>query len=297
MPFLELIADASAGLAFIIVLMLIAGRRDNASLCLRGAVVYLKLALLCWPAGLLAYALSYFGQVWHYGNALGGMLAPLLAPAGRPWLTAFLAWTAAGACMGCALWALAGKNPEPPGNRYAIIYVRRPLWGCILASLCFYASLCLANWPFAGLPSGLSMDKAAMLILRHNLHKYIMDFCPAGAFALVATIFMIAGEPARRWTLAIRWPAIWAAAGALPSILQNWGVLLGLGAGGRLQGAMAQGLWIPSLGLGCLAMAAFVWGWIIWKPDSWRNWGLAAFGLLLLKTASPLLAALMLTSV
>lgn len=283
---LNLFSQAAAGLPLIACLSLIAARRQDPLFCIWGAYRLLNLCSLLAICGLLYFGGSFWAQVALFDSSLAQKLSALFQPGGLPWTYSLIAWLAGWlfAMSACARLAwLLTKTQANPDN---LSFLRLPITLCLLAAFCFCASFFLINWPFAGLPENMEWDRAFMAIARHALHQYFMALCPAGALALLAAIRWTNGLNRERLNLSIRWLAAWACAGCLPTIIQNWGRIIGLGASGYLPMAMQQGFWAQLSGLICITLALAAWVFAIWRPKIWRPLAMAGFCLLLLKTVS-----------
>lgn len=291
---LQLAGSASLTLPLIAALTLIAGRRANASLCLWGAQRILTATLLLALAVPIHILASYFLQVASFGNSFAQMLAPLFQPAGLPWSSACLAWLCSATFTTASLFFL--PKISPSSDKYPVRYVSIPLALSLAAAFCFYLSLALLSMPFAGLPQGLTLAGILPAIFRQAMHQYFICFCPAGAIML-AWVWLRLPHLQNKFAepdlaLIYRWFAVWALAGSLPSILQNWGIVLGLGLSGRLAGSLYQGLWVQTLALILLTAALFLWIFLIYKPFKWRLLPLLAFLLFCLSRTIPALARL-----
>lgn len=284
-----LLYKAASALPLIALLSLIAGRRGNAAFSLWGGEKLISLALRLSPAIPLYILAAYLGVLLPIHSGVANLWKPLLHDAG-------MAYSSSLAVSLCGIVALLFARNRVTvairrlnGERYAISFIRSPLIFCFLAFFFLFLTFVLINWPFAGLPEGLDMDRAAMAVLRNGLRHYFMAFCPAGAVALLYCMHVFSQDPASeaRMKRGIRWCAAWAAAGYLPWSLQNWGITLGLGWRGGLQGAAATAIIAQTLALTAISLAIFCWLCIfIWQYKP-KILGWVAFVLLFLKDILP----------
>lgn len=286
---MALLAGAGASLPFIACLTLVAGRRGNGLFCLWGGYRLLYCALILASFGPVWIIGSYLADVAGYGTSVAQKLAPLFHNAGLPWSGSCMAWLAGWLAMALACTLLRRELAAFQGDSYRLAYVKMPLAGCLAACGLFIASYILINWPFAGLPADLSWERASQAIIRHAIRQYYMNFCSAGAFALIAALYACRNVPTEQKITAVRWLGVWAAGGCLPGLVQSWGILMGLGASGRLAGTLSQGLWGQTAGLALLTIAFFCWCLLVWRPRFWRLCSLAGAALLLLRTCAPFL--------
>lgn len=222
------------------------------------------LSLLCWLAAMACVA--------------GGSVA--LARARR---AAGAAGTAGTACA-----AAAGPCRGRPGTRPALAGglagLRIPLALLLAGALCFFAALACRDWPFAGLPPGMDPGRAAAAVLRHATRLWFTTLAAGGAAALaLAALALRRGRRLRpdacagrngataatRAPLAaansperagiIRWCALWAAIGYLPSVLERWGLALGLWLRPAASGPGMQPVSAQVLCLVLLSMAIACW--------------------------------------
>ena len=264
-----LFASAAASLPLIACLTLIAGRRGNSLLCLWGGYHLLHFCLMLATVGPLWIMGSYVADVAQFGSSIAQKLEPLIHEAGLPWSCSCAAWVI-GWLLAAITCALVRRDLELfNGDRYRIAYIKLPLIGCLAACLLFFASFVLINWPFAGLPQGLSWDRAVSAIIRHAMRQYFVSFSSAGALALVAALYWLRGMDSQQEWLSVRWLGVWASGGCLPGLLQNWGTMLGLGARGGLPGALAQGMWSNISVLGFYTAARACWCLLVWRPKYW----------------------------
>lgn len=288
---LNFLASAAMSLPLIVALGLIIGRRGHAAFCVMGSRKLLGLAIGLALCGFFHIPASYLAIVLPYG-AQNGIFSALSQPAGYPWLFAGLCWLLALPPLYAASNILRGMHVRNADDRYDFTYIRLPFLFCAFASGLFFASLILENWPFAGLPEGMEMERAAMAIMRNGLRKFFMSFSPAGAISLLYAThyFQQKSDPANDVRIAsFRWFCFWALAGSLPSLLTGWGLFLGAWA--RSGGFLAhQGIASPVLFmLFFQTLAATLWIWIMFKPNWVGIKSMLAFLFLLLKDMMPIL--------
>lgn len=261
---LTLGASAASAMPIIIALTLATGRRGNADLSARGA-----LALTRCAAGL-----AFLGPLIVVGKVLAllaGVRAPehlldgisLWMPAMLPYTTSVVAWLAGIACLlGYLVVNKAAAQPLPvagqsnwqPGQ----IGLRVGL--ALLAALCFFMAQVLPNWPFSGLPQGLSMGDVAVAVLSSTVHDYFTAFTPAGCVALLVLAFKTGSASAALSPgdeqLAARWCALWAMVGFIPRCLDRWGLVIGIS---LRQGPLPMGVAEQAISLVPTTLAIACW--------------------------------------
>lgn len=288
----SILCAGATALPLITALGLIVGRRGNGAFCLLGSSHLLTLCAGMGITGIFYFPLRYLADIAGFEIA-GSRWGLLATPAGYSYWCAALAWILA---LACVLWAcrqLRALRAHLPlaGDKYRFSFIRWPFAFLLLGCVFYLLSLCLENWPFAGLPEGLGWDRAIMAILRHALRQYFMDFCPAGAIALLFAPYWLATDNfssfGREKTYAIRWLALWAFIGCLPYSLQLWGIMLGLGLRGNPAGNMPLGLDLQLASLSCLTLGIACWGFTLLAKSSprWLAW--AGFGCLILRDSAP----------
>ncbi len=290
-------ANAAATLPFMAALTLILGRRGHAAFCLRGAGALAGLALwlaAAWPVLVLGDALVRLSLT---GDApLMTRLMALLEPAGLGISASVAAWLAGTALVWSGRRACAAARAAlPPGaDSYRVPAVGMPLAALLAGSFCARAAFALRDWPFAGLPPGMDLWRAAAAVGKHACRSYFMAFASGGALGL-----LLAARAARRRPAppsvaesagAVRWCALWAAVGYLPSCLEHWGLALGLLLRGDAGPLLHGGHWplillqFTTLALLTLAMAA--WMLLLFARDPLRRLPLAWAGAALLFLAA-----------
>ena len=180
----------------IIALTLATGRRGNAALCAAGAHTLARCAA----------ALALLGPLLAVGSVLA-LLASLRGPAHMldgisPWMPAMLpystsvvAWLAGIACLiGYLVADRAAAQPQPSAGQNCWQPGQVGLRVCLalLAALCFFVAQVLPNWPFSGLPQGLTMTDVVLVVLSTSVHDYFTAFAPAGSVALLVLAVLIA---------------------------------------------------------------------------------------------------------
>lgn len=261
---LTLGASAASAMPIIIALTLATGRRGNADLSARGAHALTRCA-----AGL-----AFLGPLIVVGKVLAllaGVRAPehlldgisLWMPAMLPYTTSVVAWLAGIACLlGYLVVNKAAAQPLPvagqsnwqPGQ----IGLRVGL--ALLAALCFFMAQVLPNWPFSGLPQGLSMGDVAVAVLSSTVHDYFTAFTPAGCVALLVLAFKTGSASAALSPgdeqLAARWCALWAMVGFIPRCLDRWGLVIGIS---LRQGPLPMGVAEQAISLVPTTLAIACW--------------------------------------
>lgn len=286
-----LLSGASA-MPFLIALGLIIGRRGHAYFCLLGSRKISRLAIgLAW-AGIFYFPLNYLAVVLPYGFNKS-ILSSILLPQGRPWLVATLCCFAGIFSLYLATATLKGLRLPPGDDRYQFRFIRNIFLLYSLSSLAFLIALFMEHWPFAGLPEGMSVERAAMAIARNSLRRFFQAFSPAGAFALLYAAWIFAQPALKKFSheksAALRWFAFWAVAGAAPNLFISWALQL-LSRGRTAAPGLGGMPVLPGLLFQTLAIA--IWVWVIWRPakSSWRL--VLAFILTLFSSYWPLLVRL-----
>lgn len=279
------VANAAATLPFMAALTLILGRRGHAAACLRGAGALAGLALwlsAAWPILTLGDA---FVRLSRTGDAPAATrLMALFEPAGLGISTSVAVWLVGAALVwfGRRTCAAAAAALPPGADSYRLQAIGLPLVLLLAAAACALAAFALRDWPFAGLPAGMDMARAAAAVGKHACRSYFTALASGGAFGL-----LLAARAARRNGCAsrppaagaqrpsaplsvaeaegaVRWCALWAAAGYLPSCLEHWGLALGLLLRGNAGPLLHGGHWplillqFTTLALLTLAMTAWL---------------------------------------
>lgn len=277
------VANAAATLPFMAALTLILGRRGHAAVCLRGARALAGLALwlsAAWPVLVLGDALVRLSLTGDAPPTTRLMV--FFEPAGLGISASVAVWLAG------ALLVLSGRRAcaaaaaaLPPGaDSYRLPAVGTPLALLLAGALCALAAFALRHWPFAGPPAGMDIWRAAAAVGKHACRSYFMALASGGALGL-----LLAARAARRGGVsrrpdadarnlpappsaaeaggAVRWCALWAAVGYLPSCLEHWGLTLGLLLrGDAVPLAHSDHYWalvqVVTLALLTLAMAAWM---------------------------------------
>lgn len=296
---LGIAANAAAALPFMAALALILGRRGHAAFCLAGAAALAGLGLwfsAAWPALVIGDALVELSRVPDV--PLTRRLAAFFTPAGAGLSLSVALWCAGIVCAWLGRRACLHKASAPPAGRdnSSSRAIRLPLMALFGACACALAAFALRNWPFGGLPPGMDFTRAAGAVLKHACRAYFTAFSSGGAVGL-----MLAALVARRGWLgrplpaaeaagAVRWCAVWAVAGAVPQLLERWGVALGLwlrgGAGLPAEGHAAL---FQLVALGLLTLAVAAWGALLAARAPQGRLALAPVGLalLLLSASAP----------
>ena len=261
---LTLGASAASAMPVIIALTLATGRRGNAGLSALGAHTLARCAAgLAFLGPLLAVGgvLALLASVRGPQNMLDG-ISPWM-PAMLPYTTSVVAWLAGITCLLGYLVAdraaakpqsKAGQNSWQPGQ----IGLRVGL--ALLAALCFFMAQVMPNWPFSGLPQGLTMVDVALAILSSTLHDYFTALAPAGCVALLVLAFKTgfgsAALSADDEQRAARWCALWAMVGFIPRCIDRWGLVIGLS---MRSGPLPQGVAEQAMGLVPTTIAIACW--------------------------------------
>ena len=296
---LGLAANATATLPFMAALALILGRRGHAAFCLAGAAALAGTGLAlsaAWPVLVAGDALVQLSQVAD--APLARRLAAFFTPAGAGISLSVALWCAGLGCAWLGRRACLHKAAAlPPGaDSYSARAMRLPLAALLAAGACALAAFALRNWPFAGLPPGLDVWRAAAAILKHACRAYFTAFTSGGAIGL-----LLAAHVARRgWNGrplsdaeaagGLRWCAVWAVAGSVPQLLERWGLALGLWLrGGAGMPAEAHAALFQLAALAPLTLAVAAWAAVLVARAPQRRLALApaALALLLLSVSAP----------
>ena len=284
---LTLGASAASAMPIIIALTLATGRRSNAGLSAQGAHTLARCAAgLAFLGPMLAVGgvLALLASVRGPQHMLDG-ISPWM-PAMLPYSTSVVAWLAGITCLlgylvvdraAATAQPKAGQDYWQPGQ----IGLRVGL--ALLAALCFFMAQVLPNWPFSGLPQGLTMSDVALAVLPSTLHEYFTALAPAGSVALlvlsVKTATGAAALAPADEQRAARWCALWAMVGLIPRCIDRWGLIIGIS---LRSGPLPQGVAEQAMGLvpTTLAIACWVALFVLRAPRKlyWLN----LLGLLLL---------------
>ena len=295
-------ANAAATLPLMAALALLIGRRGHAAICLAGARELAGLALwlaAAWPLLIVTDAMVQLSLATP--APLQSRLAALFTPAGAGISLSVAAWL----CGAVSLWlgrracAASALRLSPGADRYPASAVRAPLAALLAAAFCALCALALKNWPFAGLPPGMDFWRVAGVVGKHACRTYFTGLTSGGAVGLVLVAVRVSAV-ARSQTAAprghtdtmeitgaVRWCALWAVAGALPHLLERWGLTVGVwlrGNAAPLPGnPHAAVIQVVALGLLTLALAA--WAALLVGRQPLRRLPLAFAGLALLLLA------------
>ena len=221
-----LFAQTAQALPFLILMTLLAGRKGNAALCLWGGRQLLRLDLFCAALSLPLFPLMLLLEALRQPQM--PPLADLLA---QPATVALLAWLPAT----LLLWGLLRASRHWPDatdqaiTAYRASDLRLTLWGCLLALLLFLLGSLLATGLLLAPPQGMERSNFVLLQIRQALHLLFRYLSLAGGAALLWLWHLRHRAPLadeRQFSLAVRWCAVWAVAGYLPSILDFWSTLL-----------------------------------------------------------------------
>ena len=283
----------------IIALTLAAGRRGNAGLSAIGARTLARCAAglaLLGPLLAVGGVLALLASLRGTERMLDG-ISPWM-PAMLPYSTSVIAWFAGIACLlGYLAADSAAAQSQPPAgqNRWQPGQIGLRVGLALLAALCFFIAQVLPNWPFSGLPQGLTMTDVVLVVLSTTVHDYFTAFAPAGSVALLVLALKTgtgsAGLAADDEQRAARWCALWAMVGFIPRCIDRWGLVIGLY---LRPGPLPQGVADQALGLvpTTLAIACWVALFVLRAPRKlyWLN--LLGAALLVLGASYPFLVAL-----
>lgn len=268
-----MLAQTAQALPLVILMTLLAGRRGNAALCLWGGRQLLRLDLLCAAISLPLFPLMTLLDALRQTQTPA--LAELLA---RPASVALLAWLPAT----LLLWGLLRASrhwPDvaaPSVTAYRTSDLRLTLWGCLLALLLFLLGSLLSTGLLLTPPQGMERSDFILLQIRQGLHLLFRYLSLAGGAALLLLWYLRHRPPMTddtQFALAVRWCAVWAVVGYLPSIIDLWSTLLAvllrsLGSGISFD-LMSQ---MPALTLSVLAALAIIsWSVFLFRPQKARS--------------------------
>ena len=237
-----LLAQTAQALPFLILMTLLAGRKGNAALCLWGGRQLLRLGLFC-----AALSLPLFPLMLLLETLRQPQMPPLADLLVQPASVALLAWLPAT----LLLWGLLRASrhwpdaTDPAITAYRTTDLRLTLWGCLLALLLFLLGSLLSTGLLLEPPQGMERSNFILLQIRQALHLLFRYLSLAGGAALLWLWYLRHRAPLtdeRAFTLAIRWCAVWAVVGYLPSIIDFWSTLLA-----ALLTARCQKKWLAPL--------------------------------------------------
>ena len=118
---------------------------------------------------------------------------------------------------------------DPAITAYRTTDLRLTRWGCLLALLLFLLGSLLSTGLLLEPPQGMERSNFILLQIRQALHLLFRYLSLAGGAALLWIWYLRHRTPLtdeRAFTLAVRWCAVWAVVGYLPSIIDFWSTLL-----------------------------------------------------------------------
>ena len=246
----------------IIALTLATGRRGQARFSAYGARTLARCAALLAALGPLLAAgsvLALLASIRSTEHMFEGI--SLWMPAMLPYTTAVAAWLAGIISLLLYLAAdRAAPMPQAAQDYWQPGQIGLRIGLALLAALCFFAAQVLPNWPFSGLPQGLSMGDVALAVLPKTLHDYFTALAPAGSVALII-LSIVARTSGAAFTQAdeqraARWCALWAMVGFIPRCIDRWGLVIGFS---LRQGPLPQGLAEQAMGLVPMTLAIACW--------------------------------------
>lgn len=256
---LDVCRQAASTLPLIITLGLAAGRRGNGSFLISANLLALNFCIVLGICGIFHFPAAYLCEVIAFHAPSSDLLAPFFQLSGLPWSSSMAAQICGIPFLFAALNAL--RKCRISAESYSLAQIKFPILWCLIAAAFFLAGFFLINWPFAGLPPGLDMERAALAILRNAVRHYFMAFCPAGALGLVYALRMLGttefGAPER--ILACRWMSVWAFIGYVPYFLQATAIVVGINIRGNVGGFGPNGLTMHYIALGVLGGAIVLW--------------------------------------
>lgn len=282
---LTLGASAASAMPVIIALTLATGRRGQARLSAYGARTLARYAALLAALGPLLAAgsvLALLASIRSTEHMFEGI--SLWMPAMMPYTTAVAAWLAGIISLLLYLAAdRAAPMPQAAQDYWQPGQIGLRIGLALLAALCFFAAQVLPNWPFSGLPQGLSMGDVALAVLPKTLHDYFTALAPAGSVALII-LSIVARTSGAAFTQAdeqraARWCALWAMVGFIPRCIDRWGLVIGFS---LRQGPLPQGLAEQAMGLVPMTLAIACWVALFVLRAPRKFYWLNVLGLLLL---------------
>lgn len=201
-------AQAAAALPLVMLLTIMIGRRSHLELVQYGFECLRRLTLCLALPGLFGFLLPVLLILGRWPHDV--TLASLFHPVILPWTLASLAWLAA------FVWL-------------AIVRLSA-ICSCLVPLFLALAALVLSNWPFAGLPQGMDSATVFAVLALQAGHRLFLGLSLAGGLALVLVHFwesgfVSSGEGNRAG--ARRWLSFWACLGAVPFLVDRWGIVIG----------------------------------------------------------------------
>ena len=199
---LSLALDAAAVLPLMLGLCLLLARSAKGSFLAKPARLYRTLGLGCMVMGLGLIAARTAVDLRFIPMSMDRLVPPPFQPFSGPWLgctTTFLLFLAAAAL----LW-LDGPLMQPVFQSQARgaaaqkrIRLRADLAAAaaFAAFFCCFASIVSRNWPFMGLPEGMTQQRAFEVLLSHAWRTSCASLMPAGAIAVLALQLQLARAP------------------------------------------------------------------------------------------------------
>ena len=199
---LSLALDAAVVLPLMLGLCLLLARSAKGSFLAKPARLYRTLGLGCMVMGLGLIAARATVDLRFIPLSMDRLVPPPFQPFSGPWLgctTTFLLFLAAAAL----LW-LDGPLMQPVFQRQACgeagqkrIRLRADLAATVAfaAFFCCFASIVSRNWPFMGLPEGMTQQRAFEVLLSHAWRTSCASLMPAGAIAVLALQLQLARAP------------------------------------------------------------------------------------------------------
>ena len=261
---LTLGASAASAMPIIIALTLATGKRGNASLCAKGARALARCAAgLAFLGPLISVGgvLALLASVRSPQHMLDG-ISPWM-PAMLPYTTSVMAWLAGITCLLGYLVAdraAASVQPKADQDYWQPGQIGLRMGLALLAALFFFMAQVLPNWPFSGLPQGLTMANVTWAVLSSTLHEYFTALAPAGSIALLVLSFKTAVGSASLTPAdeqrAARWCALWAMVGLIPRCIDRWGLVIGIS---LRSGPLPMGVAEQAMGLALTTLAVACW--------------------------------------
>ena len=225
---LKYVLQATELMPFILLLTYPLGRRGNGRLAIWGARQLTLLSLrLCWCSVVLLilhFALTLWQMDdmsslprWHWQQTAVSLLACGLA------------------ALFLALVQKANKRlPEFPHLRpdadclYDGAAIRRPMLLTVPALICLFGLILVQGGVLAPPPAGMARNDLFRLVLGSSLGTAFSHLTAAGGVALLV-LYANARIPlllCGNWERAVRWCAVWAVLGLLPTCIDRWSDIL-----------------------------------------------------------------------
>lgn len=229
---IELLENAGAIMPLVILLTLIADNKKKVLLPEHFPITAIKINMLVSLAALAGMIWQAFSLLENLAPDGADMRTALCQPAFLPWTASCVLW-----CLGClcllALISAGKRSGESSGGTRHLGSQSSICVASIAAAASFFCAFMVINWPFAGLPAGMSFSRAFFTIFKNAFHGCYAGFTPAGAILLSLCAHMLQKsaiflKQPEKTDCAVRWFAFWGIAGSFPHWIQNCGFIIGL---------------------------------------------------------------------